>query len=74
MKHMKIYQIIAAACLSLGLLSCSEKTISVTGVTLGTKSLSMEVGDVETDRLVGKVVFRAFPFNKIGPIHNPYEG
>lgn len=33
-----------------------------------------EVGDVETDRLVGKVVFRAFPFNKIGPIHNPYEG
>lgn len=53
MKHMKIYQIIVAACLSLGLLSCSEKTISVTGVTLGTKSLSMEVGDVEN--LVARV-------------------
>ena len=53
MKHMKIYQIIAAACLSLGLLSCSEKTISVTGVSLGTKSLSMEVGDVEN--LVARV-------------------
>ena len=53
MKHMKIYRIIVAACLSLGLLSCSEKTIHVTGVTLGTKSLSMEVGDVEN--LVARV-------------------
>jgi signal peptidase I len=36
-------------------------------------SRSPEVGDVDTERLVGKVVFRAFPFNKFGVIHNPYD-
>lgn len=32
-----------------------------------------EVGFVPEDDIVGKVVFRLIPFNKIGPIHNPYE-
>lgn len=36
-------------------------------------SRSSDVGQVDEDRIVGKVVFRLFPFNKIGVIHNPYE-
>ena len=36
-------------------------------------SRSEEVGCVEMGRVVGKAVFRAFPFNKIGRIVNPYQ-
>ena len=36
-------------------------------------SRSSDVGCVEMDRVVGKAVFRAFPFNKIGKIPNPYQ-
>lgn len=32
-----------------------------------------EVGFVDKDQIVGKVVFRAFPFKKAGTIKNPYE-
>lgn len=31
------------------------------------------VGPVEKSRIVGKVVFRLYPFNKIGMVHNPYN-
>lgn len=36
-------------------------------------SRSGKVGCIEMSRVVGKAVFRAFPFNKIGKITNPYQ-
>ncbi len=36
-------------------------------------SRSPEVGAIKTSRIVGKVVFRVYRFNKFGPIHNPYQ-
>lgn len=41
--------------------------------TVSLDSRSSEVGCVSYDRVVGRVFFRAFPFNQIGIIHNPYE-
>ena len=32
-----------------------------------------EVGCVSESKVVGKVVFRLYPFNKIGVIHNPHD-
>ena len=32
-----------------------------------------DVGCVEESRLVGKVVFRLYPFSDIGIVRNPYE-
>lgn len=36
-------------------------------------SRSPDVGFISYDSVVGKVVFRIYPFNKIGTIRNPYE-
>lgn len=33
-----------------------------------------DVGCVDKDQLVGKVFFRLFPFDGIGPVKNPYKG
>lgn len=32
-----------------------------------------EVGCVDIDQMVGKAVFRLFPFGEFGVLHNPYE-
>ena len=32
-----------------------------------------EVGLVKRDDVVGKVVFRLYPFGRFGTIHNPYK-
>lgn len=32
-----------------------------------------EVGCVDIDQIVGKAVFRLFPFSELGVLHNPYE-
>ena len=37
-------------------------------------SRSDEVGFVERDRIIGKAVFKVFPFKEFGFIKNPYEG
>ena len=31
------------------------------------------VGAIDKSKIVGKVVFRLYPFSKIGTIHNPYQ-
>lgn len=36
-------------------------------------SRSDEIGCVPYDQIMGKVVFRLLPINKIGAIHNPYD-
>ena len=41
--------------------------------TVSIDSRSPKVGFVDKSQLVGKVVFRAYPFDKVGPVENPYD-